>query len=84
MKVWKLSPKEQQNGAHMGYVRIRAETEERARTVAENAFEKKTKVKNTIHAINWSELDWHDKNAVECIHEADDDISTIEGILDIQ
>lgn len=84
MKIWKLSPKEQQSGAHAGYVRIRAETEERARTVAENAFEKKTKVKNTIHSINWSELNWHDKNAVECQHEADDDISTIEGILDIQ
>lgn len=84
MKVWKLSPTVQSSSKPNGFIRIRAVSEQRAREVAENAFETKTKVKNTIHGVNWSELDWHDKNAVECLLEADYDISTTEGILDIE
>lgn len=81
MKVWKLSPKGQHAEAKTGYLRIRAHSELRAREIAEETFEN-SKV-NTMHALNWSILNWFDKNAVECLLE-EEDISTTEGILDIE
>lgn len=81
MKVWKLSPKSENLNNGNGYIRIRAENEQRAREIAEKTFAK-SKVK-TIHAQAWSTLNWEDKNLVECINESDD-MSGTEGILDIQ
>ncbi|MBS0285769.1 MAG: hypothetical protein JSR17_00210 [Proteobacteria bacterium] len=76
MKIWKLSPKEDN-----GYVRVRAETEARAREIAYQKFVS-SKAHKTIHNKDWSKLAWNDKNQVTCELE-DDDISNTEGFLDI-
>lgn len=83
MKVWKLSPTQPQQTGNNGYVRIRAETEERAREIAQEAFED-TDVDKVIHNLDWSELNWHDKRVIQSDYEGDDDVSSIEGILDVQ
>ena len=76
MKTWKLSPINSK-----GYVRIRAQTEDRAREIAYERFAN-TNVANVIHTVNWSQVHWQDKNQVLCKPE-EDDLSSIEGILDI-
>jgi len=81
MKVWKLSPKGQNETSKNGYIRVRAQTEQRAREIARQIFAK-SKVK-TMHSVVWSTLDWSDESLVECLNESED-ISNSEGILDIQ
>ncbi len=81
MKVWKLSPKSENPSNKNGYIRIRAESEQRAREIAEETFAK-SKVKS-IHSAIWSTLDWKDRDLVECINESED-MSKTAGILDIQ
>lgn len=83
MKVWKLSPTTQQPEGNNGYVRIRAMTEERARAIAQEAFEN-TEVDKVIHNLDWSDVNWQDKNTIQSEYEGDDDVSSIEGILDVQ
>lgn len=83
MKIWKLSPMTQQSEGNNGYVRIRAKTEERAREIAQDAFAN-TKVDKVIHNLDWSDVNWHDKNMIQSEYEGDDDVSSIEGILDVQ
>lgn len=76
MKIWKLSPKD-----NNGYVRIRANTEARAREIAYEKFAH-SNVHHAIHKTDWSKLAWNDQNQVTCELE-DEDISDTEGFLDI-
>jgi hypothetical protein len=76
MKIWKLTPTQS-----TGYVRIRANSETRAREIAMQTF-LNTKVHKVMHNPDWSSLSWNDPNVVACQYE-DDDISNVEGILDI-
>jgi cation transport regulator ChaB len=85
MKVWKLTP----IGQNLG-VTIRAETEERARTIANTAFSAMPKTENdeddkeddNYQPSTWGKFAWHDINAVSCIYQRDD-LSGQEGILSV-
>ncbi|MGE3319578.1 MAG: hypothetical protein AB7I18_09815 [Candidatus Berkiella sp.] len=82
MKVWMLSPIDKEASGKKGYIRIRAPSEERARQIAELAFEH-GKVNKFIHDVNWAELNWTSHSEVKCEYEADD-IESVEGILDVE
>jgi hypothetical protein len=80
MKVWILTPKGQSRT-----VKIRAETEERARQIAYHAFSEPspTDDKDDIfQPSKWAGIDWKNINAVSCVYETDD-ISNIEGIINV-
>jgi hypothetical protein len=78
MKVFKLIP----NHAKNGWVRIRAISEERAREIAQTAFED-TNVKDTIHTPEWASVPWTNPSQVKCILE-EEDLSREEGILGLE
>lgn len=79
MKIWKLVPKITLK--HQGYVRIRAETEQRAREIAADLFIMQAKRAN-VSATEWSSIAWTDSKAVQCECEGDD-IMGQEGVMDI-
>lgn len=76
MKIWKLTPN---NGT--GYVRIRSQTEIRAREIAFKYFVRK-ETHREVRPTDWANVRWLDANEVNCILE-EDDISDEEGFLDI-
>jgi hypothetical protein len=76
MKIWKLTPVQGK-----GYVRIRADSEIRAREIAYREFAN-TKVNKMVHTPDWSSLPWKDPNHVTCRYE-NEDMSGTEGIMDI-
>ncbi len=89
MKVWKLTPVSEelnsnvwQGSSHKGWVRIRADSESKAREIAWRMFENKN-VGTAIHSTDWSTTPWNNPKLVTCELE-DDDIASTEGILDIQ